>query len=328
MEQRFINPSAYKAKNGDTRFSRYNKNQDPTRQFEWCHNTIAAILKDRVYVGDMENRKYEVANYKTKERVRVPKEQHIVVENTHEAIISRKDYEQVNAMISARYTPSAYTHENLFRSILFCTECGHRLTLAHKQPKYGSRGYYRCMYHYRWPQECRKPHAIYYDDLYGVVLDKIRATARLLEDDDTFLAMVNSRLKQDFQTKRLAEKRTKLEKRQGELTRLLRKLFEDNAAGLISDENYSAMLKIYQVEQTDTVEKLKVIYAESVQKDAFMSNAETLRKNIREYLDIREITPYILNKLIERIEVGHLEMVDGQKQQEVTIVWRFCGEIQ
>lgn len=90
----------------------------------------------------MENCKYEVANYKTKERVPVPKEQHIIVENTHEAIVSRKDYEQINAMISARHTPSVYTHENTFLGILKCSECGHILSLAHKPIKDGNtRGY-------------------------------------------------------------------------------------------------------------------------------------------------------------------------------------------
>lgn len=42
-------------------------------------------------------------------------------------------------------------------------------------------------------------------------------------------------------------------------------------------------------------------------------------------LDIHELTPLILNKLIERIEVGNLEIVDGDKQQKIIIVWRFAG---
>lgn len=151
---------------------------------------------------------------------------------------------------------------------------------------------------------------------------------RLLQDDNAFLSMVNRRLKQDAPSKRLAEKQAKLEKRQGELTRLLRKLFEDNAAGLISDENYSAMLKVYQTEQVETAEKLKVIYTELAQKDVYRNNVEKLRESILEHLDIRELTPFVLNKLIERIEIGHLEILEGQKQQEVTIVWRFCGEIE
>ncbi len=272
--------------------------------------------------------KVEIVNYKTKEQLHVPKDQQIIVENTHEAIISRKDYEQVNAMISARHTQSTYTHENLFRGILFCAECGHTLSLAHKPLKDGSsRGYFRCMYHYRWPEECQKPHAIYYDVLYDVVLIQIRETARSLQNDDAFFALVNRHVKQEASPKRNAQNQAKLEKRQVELSRPLRKLFEDNASGLLSDEYYADMLKVYQDEQAEIIEKLKNIRVEINKAGDYRSNAEMLREAIREYLDIEELTSFILNKLVEKIEVGHRSVVDGQPQQDVTIVWRFAGVI-
>ena len=89
--ERIINPSAYKAKNGDTRFSRYNDNQNPNKVYEWCYATIQIILQDRVYTGDMVNHKCEIVNYKTKERQTLPKEQYIIVPNTHEPLVSRED---------------------------------------------------------------------------------------------------------------------------------------------------------------------------------------------------------------------------------------------
>jgi len=183
------------------------------------------------------------------------------------------------------------------------------------------------MYHYRWPEECQKPHAIYYDVLYGVVLDQIRETAQSLQNDDEFFAMVNRNVKQDASPKRNAQNQAKLEKRQVELSRFLRKLFEDNASGLLSDENYAEMLKVYQDEQAEIISKLKNIHAELGKADDYRSNAEMLREAIREYLNIEELIPFILNKLVEKIEVGHREMVDGQPQQDVTIVWRFAGEV-
>lgn len=60
----------------------------------------------------MENRKYEVFNYKTKKRVRVPKEDHIIVQNSHEAIIKRGDFELVQKLIKSRYSESVHNHEN------------------------------------------------------------------------------------------------------------------------------------------------------------------------------------------------------------------------
>ena len=70
-ERKIIIPSAYKAQNGDTRFSRYSKSTENI--YEWCYQTIRAILKDRVYTGDMVNHKFEIANYKTKERLKFRK---------------------------------------------------------------------------------------------------------------------------------------------------------------------------------------------------------------------------------------------------------------
>ena len=45
------------------------------------------------------------------------------------------------------------------------------------------------------------------------------------------------------------------------------------------------------------------------------------------YIFILKLTPLILNKPIDKIEIGSQEVVDGQRQQEIRIVWRFAGEI-
>ena len=66
------------------------------------------------------------------------------------------------------------------------------------------------------------------------------------------------------------------------------------------------------------------IQAELAKENNYRINAEKLRAVIRDYLDIQEMTPFILNKLVERINVGHMGMVDGQTRQEITIVWRFA----
>ena len=62
-------PSIYKASKGDLRFTKLTearrkmfKNYDIE---SWNTVTVGAIIRDMVYVGDMENHKYEVKNYKT-----------------------------------------------------------------------------------------------------------------------------------------------------------------------------------------------------------------------------------------------------------------------
>jgi hypothetical protein len=55
------------------------------------------------------------------------------------------------------------------------------------------------------------------------------------------------------------------------------------------------------------------------------SKPETVEEIIS--FDIDKLTPFMLNKLIERIEIEHVEIIDGQSQQEITIIWRFAGAI-
>ncbi|MBO5231951.1 MAG: DUF4368 domain-containing protein [Clostridia bacterium] len=52
-------------------------------------------------------------------------------------------------------------------------------------------------------------------------------------------------------------------------------------------------------------------------------SVEQFRDTVRECLNVTELTPFILNKLISKIEIGCLETVDGEKQQVVSVEWKF-----
>ena len=108
---------------------------------------------------------------------------------------------------------------------------------------------------------------------------------------------------------------------------LIFKLFEDHAAGLISDENYVSFTNRYQSEQVEVQGKIAFFNTKLEQQVDYQNSAEKLRELIRDYLHIDKLPPFMLHKLIERIEVGQAEIVNGQTVQDITIVWRFTGTI-
>ena len=55
----------------------------------WSYQTIHTILNNQTYVGDLVQNKTNKLSYKDKKKVSLPKEKWIVVENTHDAIISK-----------------------------------------------------------------------------------------------------------------------------------------------------------------------------------------------------------------------------------------------
>ena len=125
-----------------------------------------------VYCGHMENGKYKVENYKTKRRVKVPDSEHIVVKNTHEAIISEETFETVQTVLSARHYPTHHEHENFFKSILYC-ECGKRMAIAYKVRNNKKDTFYKCANHVNNPHECPRSNIIQYIQIISVIEKEI-----------------------------------------------------------------------------------------------------------------------------------------------------------
>jgi hypothetical protein len=70
-------------------------------------------------------------------------------------------------------------------------------------------------------------------------------------------------------------------------------------------------------------QKLSALQSKISQQHKTEISVEQFGDAVRECLNVTELTPYILNKLISKIEIGCLEIVDGAKQQVVSVEWRF-----
>ncbi|GMQ55827.1 recombinase family protein [Vallitalea sediminicola] len=93
----------------------------------WRAARIQAILKDRRYVGDAVYGKYKRADIGSKKDIKVPESQWIVVEDAHEGIVSRQDFEKVQSMFSQYSKKSRRKNTELFTSKIKCAGCNHTL---------------------------------------------------------------------------------------------------------------------------------------------------------------------------------------------------------
>ncbi|MEA5144121.1 MAG: recombinase family protein [Oscillibacter sp.] len=323
-EQKVLIPSFYKAQNGDTRFDRYSKGKSEDERFKWCNATVQQILKNRIYAGDMENHKSEVSNYKTKERVPVPKDRHIVVADTHEALVSHEDFEKVQQLVRMRHRPKKHDFENVFKSLVFCAECGSRMTFEIKSRKYLKREMLICRYHFRDSVKCPHNNYIYYQGLYDTVLERIQSLAKNIESGDLIRRVRSQAMKQGKRDKLETEK-AKIQNRLSMLGKITKKLYEDYACDLLDTGSYHKMLNDYQLEQKQLTERSGVIQRELDKKDEYTENLQKLSETIGAYLNIEKLTANMLNQLIERIEISHPVKADGATQQEINIIYRFVG---
>lgn len=193
-----------------------------------------------VYCGHMENGKYKVENYKTKTRVKVPDSEHIVVKNTHEAVISEETFETVQTVLSARHYPAHYEHENLFKSILFC-ECGKRMAIAHKVRNNKKDTFYKCANHENNPHECPRSNIIQYNQIKSVIEKEIFDLMYKLKHNEKAFETFVSKLKKR-ESKDKTSKIKKTESRINTLIKIASKLYEDYVSDLINERTYKELL--------------------------------------------------------------------------------------
>ena len=104
----------------------------------------------------------------------------ILVENIHEAIIPKEMFYRVQELRSNHRCPAKQSRNNLFRSVLFCSFCGHPLSIAHRKLTYREEDLYRCMHHYLKPEECPKPHAVYHSTLCEFIIKQLHTLGKSL----------------------------------------------------------------------------------------------------------------------------------------------------
>lgn len=328
--KRILIPSVYKTLQGINGFAHFNKKGKADFEFKWNYTTVLAILRDRVYTGDMVNHKFEVLNYKTKKLTAMPKEKHIVVPDTHEAIIGREDFERVQELITARYMPPKLKEQNIFRGLLFCSACGKRMSLSYQSIK--SKGktvdkkpLYRCKSHYNTPDECSRNNYIYYDDIYNQISAALKKVFGLVKDDNSVLEITKQKAAKGGGREKLISEKSKIEKRLGTLTAVIRKLYEDCVTEVLSGENYQSLVSGYQKEQTALSEKLKTVNGELNNTIDYEESIKQLKSFAAAYADQTELTAEMLNQLISRIEINYPQRLNGKMTQEINIIYRFIN---
>ncbi|MHB1452997.1 MAG: DUF4368 domain-containing protein [Saccharofermentanales bacterium] len=193
-----------------------------------------------------------------------------------------------------------------------------------KQRKTGTYGLIRCVYRYRNPAECKHFHSIYYEDLYNEINKRIRQVAKGIDNGElmsNFRKQASRQIKFDI----LKAEKMKLVNRMEILAKIIRKLYEDFAGDLLDSENYHIMLSEYSKEQKQLSQRISVIQNELEKKDNFTDGLQKLGEVLHEFLKIDRLTTTLLNQIIERIEIGHPVKLNGTKQQEIRIIYRFIG---
>ena len=116
-----------------------------------------------------------------KQRVPTPPERRFITLGAHESIVTQELFEKAMLARQHHSCPASYHRENIFRGLLYCDCCGHKLSVAHRKLTHREDDLYRCMHHYYHPETCPRTHAIYHSMLYPYVLSQVRSFAKSMK---------------------------------------------------------------------------------------------------------------------------------------------------
>ena len=322
-----LTPRAYWLTKGIKRPGK-GKQQPPTK---WNSSTITKILSLQEYCGDILNFKTYSKSYKNKKRIDNDRENWVVFQNVHVAIIERAVYEQVQqkrGKIRKRRTNNG--EHNMFSGLLVCADCGSNLHFHFNQGNPEIK-YFNCSNYKGNRGTCTSTHYVRVDFLEEVVLGEIRRLTKFasLYEDEFVKAVIGHSQQAEQTDRKLKEKELKtLLARDEELDGLFERIYEDNVSGKLSDDRFAKMSRRYEDEQKELSEKIKKLRSEIEKQSSRSMTTDMFIGLVRKYTRARKLTPRMLNELVEEIEVFNAEKIDGVWEQRLRIHYNCVGTIE
>ena len=314
--------------------------------YSWGSARISHILRNPFYKGAHLVCRTHQKGIRSNTYDIIPREDWEVIENCHEAIVTPTEWEQVQEIIDRRPTimkGNACPFYNLFHGIIYCATCGksmqvryekvgrtgkNRFTGKEREPI--DKAYYICQTYNRLGKNACTSHKIEARDLYNLVLKDIQDLAAMaLKDADVFYQRLSSRMERRYMAdaSEMQKECDRLEARNQEIDSMFMSLYTDKAKGILTEQRFlklTATLEQEQEANRKRLQDLMLVMRRTVEQE---SDVRTFMQEIRKYAAIQELDEAVLNRLISKILVGEVRKVDGQKCQEVKIVYNFVGEI-
>ena len=299
-----------------------------SKRQEWTSATITKMLRNVVYLGHIAQGKTTKISFKSHLTLSNPRDEWIVVENTHEALVDQETFDLVRRRTMARTCEKKGTFYNLFSGIAKCADCGRNMSTTGTRKK-GSPANLTCGgYKLYGAEECSN-HFIDYNVLYEIVQASLREQLAISREERAAV-LENAQKKQPASAGR--QERSKeisgIKKRLRELEGIIAKLYEDNAAGRLSDARMTKLLPKYEQEAETLEQRMAALQNENAAPEPSLQEArEKLDKLLRQITDVAELTPKMLFKLVDHIEIGQGHYEKGEhgkvKHQTVKIFYRF-----
>lgn len=263
----------------------------------WTGESVRRIIRDERYTGCLVAHRRTVSELSTKKTKPVPKEEWIVVENTHEAVVTKEIFNQAQQALKEPLPRNVRRPYQKFRGLLKCACC--KKTLQRNRAK---KSYYVCPTQKtvagRACADIRLEEAVLEETLLTAVQIQIQLFQNMVHEKDTA-----GILQEEIKACQSANSRYKA---------LQTALFEDYAEGRIDRQKYLLKKQELLLQQEETKTHFEELASQLAQ---LQGQQEKTNTDLGKYTCVNELTREMLEELVKEIRVSGKDTLE--------IKWKF-----
>ena len=311
-EEGIPNPSMYKKLIGFNYRHPAGKSNDGL----WSDSSVRRIIQNQMYIGNMVQGKNTTISYKIKQCRAIPKEDWIIVEGTHEPIVSKDVFEKAQTLFNKSIRVAPQKKEvDLFSGFVKCADCHRAMNKKTNVHSYGTYHYYRCSTARKMQKSACSNHTIRIDKLEDAVLTVIQNMVDVAIEMDELLKRINSSKERKMESKHLEKSiDTQIVERE-KYKQLMVDLYPDFKSGIITQEEYLT-LKQSMSEKIETIDKMITNLTATAKKyEEGVTDENEFISHFKKYGKLKSLTRPILIELVDEILI--------HEDKKITIVFKF-----
>ncbi len=262
------------------------------------------ILGNQMYIGNLVQGILKIKSYKVQVAKRQAKEDWIVVENTHEAIIDKEDFKIVQELLE-RNTRKAPEQKEvyLFSGFVRCGDCGRSMSRKHYHHDYGDYTYFVCTTHTKIDKTACSKHTTRADKLEEIVLASIQAQIALAVDMDKAVKEINMNANTNKEAVQLRKMLEQAKEDVEKAETMMLDLYPDWKAGIISKEDYLKLKERFEKQKGDALHRMQDLQIKIGESEKGQDNTNQFLQNFIKYKNIDKLTREVIVALIDMIYI-------------------------
>lgn len=262
----------------------------------WNEAIISRILTNPTYIGNLTQNRSKKINYKVKAKQNLPENQWIIVENTHEPIVTAEEFEMVQKIIKKRTYQKKDGKPHLLSGLLRCGDCGGHMSFVHS-----SKIYVACS---TWRKHAKlklcTSHLIREDYLEKEVLNSLKNQAEEYINQKNVAEKCANAPTEDLESKSNVQS---LELRLEEIKNIITNLYVDKTRGIITETDFLSISAKFNSERESITNRLQSNSQEEAERNKSKDDVICIEDLLKKFLSFEEIDRNTLLLLVEKVEI-------------------------